>query len=191
MKLLDVGAGNGHFLDIAKEFGVDTYGTEFSDYGKQEIIGKGHNFVDNISDYKNYFNIITLWDVAEHLNEPSNVYLSCFNSLLINGHIFIATSWIDDLVDKIMFGYTMWADPPYHTLLYNKSLLHEFLNSVGFSNIQRERTHKLGNYYHYTMKYWLVKQLVKKYLRYGEWKKSKRNTQAGVGSYLFISAQKI
>lgn len=190
LKLLDIGAGKGHFLDVAKEFGVETYGSEISDFGKQEIIKKGHSFIDNISDFKNHFDIITLWDVAEHLNEPLREFKTYFNALKTGRHIFIATSWIDDLVDKIMFGYTMWSDPPYHTLLYNNSSLRKFLNSAGFRNVQREKSHKLGNYYHYTMKYWLSKQIVKKYIRYSKWRKSKHNTQAGIGSYLFLSAIK-
>ncbi|MBL7086210.1 MAG: class I SAM-dependent methyltransferase [Candidatus Cloacimonetes bacterium] len=190
LKLFDVGAGEGRFLDVAREFEAVTYGSEISDYGKQEIIKKGHNFVDNISEYKNFFDIITLWDVAEHLNEPLNEYHTYFDALKTNGHIFIATSWIDDLIDNIIFGYTMWSDPPYHTLLYNKSTLQKFLNNAGFKSILREKTHQSGNYYHYTKSFWLTKQIVKKYLRYGEWKRAKRNIQAGVGSYLFVSAQK-
>jgi len=191
LQLLDVGAGKGHFLDVAKEFGVYTYGSEISDFGRQEIIKKEHSFVESISDFKNYFDIITLWDVAEHLNEPLKEYHTYFDALKTNGHIFIATSWIDDLVDKIMFGYTMWSDPPYHTLLYSKTTLRKFVNYAGFKNFRREKTHKPGNYYHYTMKPWLVKQIIKKYTKFGIWRKSKRNIQAGVGSYLFISAQKI
>ncbi len=190
LKLFDVGAGEGRFLDIAKEFEVETYGSEISDYGKQEIIKKGHKFIDNISEYKNFFDIITLWDVAEHLNEPLKEYQKYYNVLKTNGHIFIATSWIDDLVDKLMFGYTMWSDPPYHTLLYNKHTLQKFLNNAGFKNFNREKNHKSGNYYHYTKKFWLLKQFIKKFIRYKEWKRAKLNNQAGVGSYLFVSAQK-
>ena len=190
LKLFDIGAGKGHFLDIAKEFEAETYGSEISDYGKQEINKKGHNFVENISEYKNFFDIITLWDVAEHLNEPLKEYQNYFDVLKTNGHIFIATSWVDDLVDNLMFGYTMWSDPPYHTLLYNKSTLQKFLNNAGFKNVNQERTHKSGNYYHYTKKFWLLKQFVKKYVSYGEWKEAKQDIRAGVGSYLFVSAQK-
>ena len=190
LKLFDVGAGEGRFLDIAKEFEAETYGSEISDYGKQELTKKGHNIVDNISEYKNYFDIITLWDVAEHLNEPTKEYQKYFEALKTNGYIFIATSWIDDCVDKLMFGYTMWSDPPYHTLLYNKLTLQKFLSKSGFKNVNREKTHKSGNYYHHTKKFWLLKQYVKKYIRFYEWKKAKRNIQAGVGSYFFVSAQK-
>lgn len=190
LKLFDVGAGEGRFLDIAKEFEAETYGSEISDYGKQEVINKGHIFVSNISDYKNFFDIITLWDVAEHLNEPSKEYQKYFDALKPNGYIFIATSWIDDCVDNLMFGYTMWSDPPYHTLLYNKHTLQKFLYNSGFKNVSREKTHKSGNYYRFTKKFWLLKQFVKKYVRYRKWKKAKKNIQAGVGSYLFVSAQK-
>jgi 2-polyprenyl-3-methyl-5-hydroxy-6-metoxy-1,4-benzoquinol methylase len=191
LKLLDVGAGKGHFLDVAREFEAATYGSEISEYGKQEIIKKSHHFVDNVSEYKNYFDIITLWDVAEHLTEPKKEFKVFFDVLKMNGRIFIATSWIDDLIDNIMFGYTMWSDPPYHILLYNKQTLQKFLSNAGFKNILREKTHQSGNYYHYTKSFWLTKQIVKKYLRYGKWKRAKRKIQAGVGSYLFVSAQKL
>lgn len=67
-KILDIGAGTGDFLAIAKNDGWQTTGIEPSDRAKGIAISKGITFVENTSELQNQsFDVITMWHVLEHV----------------------------------------------------------------------------------------------------------------------------
>jgi 2-polyprenyl-3-methyl-5-hydroxy-6-metoxy-1,4-benzoquinol methylase len=90
-RLLDVGAGDGFFLDVAKDGGFSTYGTELSSTGAGYADKRGHHLLlgqlKDI-DFKGLkFDVITLWHVLEHLPNPGEA-LSIIAGLLEPGGIF-------------------------------------------------------------------------------------------------------
>lgn len=186
--IFDFGTGVGYFLDVAKLNGFKTYGYEFGKYGQEQIIKKGHSLITNFYRHHNYFDIITLWDVAEHLINPLDNFTKLFNLLKPGGRIFIATSCIDDIIDYLSYGYSMWADPPAHTLLYSKKTLKLLLHKCGFTDVKIEWSHKLGNYYWHPYRF--IKLVVKKYIPLRRWKNERVSSQATTATYLFVSAIK-
>lgn len=74
-KLLEVGSYYGVFLNIAKEYGYEIHGVEPSQnavhmakekYGIETLAPT----LSSLVGYDEYFDIITSWDVLEHLNHP-------------------------------------------------------------------------------------------------------------------------
>jgi 2-polyprenyl-3-methyl-5-hydroxy-6-metoxy-1,4-benzoquinol methylase len=66
--ILDIGAGTGDFLAVAKQNGWTTTGIEPSAKAKSIAISKGISFVENTTDLANhYFDVITMWHVLEHV----------------------------------------------------------------------------------------------------------------------------
>ncbi|MBC5861944.1 class I SAM-dependent methyltransferase [Flavobacterium sp. K77] len=66
--ILDIGAGTGDFLAVAKQNGWTTTGIEPSPKAKSIAISKGISFVENTTDLANYsFDVITMWHVLEHV----------------------------------------------------------------------------------------------------------------------------
>lgn len=75
-KILDIGCADGYFLALARERGWEPYGIEVSDFllrkareslGGKQIIGvplKMANFPPN------FFDVISMWDVLDHLMNP-------------------------------------------------------------------------------------------------------------------------
>jgi len=75
-KILDIGCADGYFLALARERGWEPYGIEISDFllrkareslGGKQIIGvplKMSNFPPNS------FDVISMWDVLDHLTNP-------------------------------------------------------------------------------------------------------------------------
>ncbi len=75
-KILDIGCADGYFLALARERGWEPYGIEISDFllrkarerlGWKQIIGvplKTANFPPNS------FDVISMWDVLDHLTDP-------------------------------------------------------------------------------------------------------------------------
>lgn len=94
-KLLDVGCGEGWFLQEAKKRGWEVYGTEFSQTAFDKCTANGikmHLGVLNPDNYKlEDFDIITSIEVMEHINNP-NEELTAIASLLRKGGLFYCTT---------------------------------------------------------------------------------------------------
>lgn len=75
-KILDIGAGPGHFLSVAKKEGWKVYGQEYSkaasriakrEFGIHIYVGE----IDNLPYPDNFFDIVTMHSVIEHTIDPS------------------------------------------------------------------------------------------------------------------------
>jgi len=127
-----------------------------------------------------------LWDVAEHLLEPIDVFKLLRSRLNDGGVLIMGTARIDDFVDRTGFGYTMWADPPAHTILYSKELLLSMLTKAGFSRVEEDTKHTISNIYNSPIK--MMKRLLKKIVF---WFKTDRvNKRELSASYLIVVSTK-
>jgi 2-polyprenyl-3-methyl-5-hydroxy-6-metoxy-1,4-benzoquinol methylase len=71
--IFDIGAATGFFLDIARQRGWKTSGSEVSKYATEVASNRGHRiFSGPITDMKidDKYGVITMWDVLEHLDNP-------------------------------------------------------------------------------------------------------------------------
>ena len=75
-KILDIGCAAGYFLTLARDRGWEPYGIEISDFhlkkarenlGRKQIIGVPLKMA---SFPPNSFDVITMWDVLDHLTDP-------------------------------------------------------------------------------------------------------------------------
>ncbi|WP_295296213.1 class I SAM-dependent methyltransferase [uncultured Brachyspira sp.] len=74
-KLLDVGCGLGYLLEVANEMGFDSYGVELSKNGsdmakKKFGEDKIYNGTVETCKWKNTFDVITMNDLFEHIDNP-------------------------------------------------------------------------------------------------------------------------
>jgi 2-polyprenyl-3-methyl-5-hydroxy-6-metoxy-1,4-benzoquinol methylase len=135
-KLLDVGANTGVFLREFKEYSSDIQGIEPSEEAAKaarELFG--HNVQNavvaeaQIDD--DQFDIITMWDVIEHLYDPRNDLETLFKKLKPGGVIFITTHDASD-----WFAKTMGANYPaymyQHFFHFSHATLTLMLENVGF-----------------------------------------------------------
>ncbi len=185
-KFLDYGCGVGAFLDTLNLKGnKNISGFEFNEISAKLIQDKGYGYVDVYKDNQT-FDVITLWDVAEHLLEPVEVFKLLHSRLNKGGVLIIGTARIDDFVDKTGFGYTMWADPPAHTILYSKELLFSMLSKAGFGKVEEDTKHSISNIYNSKIK--MIKRLIKKIIFY--FKTDRINKRELSGSYLIMVSTK-
>jgi peptidoglycan/xylan/chitin deacetylase (PgdA/CDA1 family)/SAM-dependent methyltransferase len=93
--LLDIGSGMGYFLDEAKKRGWNVYGTEFTDEAINIGKEKGLIMHKGMLDPKNYkpenFDVITSFEVIEHINNPIDEMRS-INEILRKGGVFYCTT---------------------------------------------------------------------------------------------------
>ena len=123
-KILDIGAGVGDFLAVAKNDGWETFGTEPSEKAKAIAIKKGVTFVDNLSQLKNNsFDIISMWHVLEHVPDIENQISELKRLLKPSGTILIAVPNFNSF-DANYYG-KFWAayDIPIHLWHFSKTAI--------------------------------------------------------------------
>ena len=130
--MLDFGAGVGTFAAYAKSKGwiVEAYETDTD--CKKRLKERKITIVDEKFCKKRY-DVITLWHVLEHLNNPKKTLERLHNSLKPTGRVFIAipnhSSW------DAQHYKENWAafDVPRHIWHYNKKSFRKLIKQTGFT----------------------------------------------------------
>jgi 2-polyprenyl-3-methyl-5-hydroxy-6-metoxy-1,4-benzoquinol methylase len=93
LSLLDIGCGNGDFLLLCRDKGFKIAGVERSEAAAELCRKRGLNsvYVKELGDLKDTFDIITLFDVAEHLEDPKAFFAEIYHKLNPNGIVYIET----------------------------------------------------------------------------------------------------
>ena len=139
-KALDVGCGQGTFLQFLKREGWECHGTELtresasraSQWGIPVSIGE----VKKGQFSPRYFDLITFWHVLEHLADPVRTLQSLRGLLKRGGILAISTPNIDSLQAEIGKGRWFHLDPPRHLYLYSPQTLGQMMESLGFRLLQ-------------------------------------------------------
>lgn len=105
--ILDIGCNSGELLDFAKDRGCRTFGVEHSLSSVALLKQKGHIVIHEIDKAQDHYDIITAFDLVEHLyNLPS--FLDCyFKKLIPNGHLVFLTGDIS-CIDVYLAGSNWW-----------------------------------------------------------------------------------
>ena len=163
---LDIGCGGGRFLSELKTRGAEVHGIEPNDgrahyaqttYGL--ILSKlpvDHNYWQN--GYRNTFDLITLWDVIEHVNLPFLTLRASRNLLRVGGFLMLDTPCKDsyyyrlgELSQKITKGYwpgfldILYKDEPFgHKQIFSTTEMKVMLALSGFKCVSMIRIHELS-----------------------------------------------
>lgn len=141
-KLLDIGCGSGAFVSYARDTGRDAYGIDFND---QEIdVGKTAFQLDGrlmsgdvlaMPDSWSEFNMITMFEVIEHLPNPGQVIQQVYSRLKKGGYLALScpneNRW--QPAGRIFVDY-----PPHHLTRWSPKCLQRFLESNCFEHVHTE-----------------------------------------------------
>jgi len=133
-KLLDIGCGSGQFLYEMKQLGLDVHGIENGILDKELANDLRIQNKDLISAKypSNYFNIITMNHVLEHLNNPSATIKEIYRILKKDGKFIIGVPNTNSYVNKIFDKNWLAYDVPRHLFNYSDKLLIDFLKKNKF-----------------------------------------------------------
>jgi 2-polyprenyl-3-methyl-5-hydroxy-6-metoxy-1,4-benzoquinol methylase len=140
--ILDVGCGNGLFLIEAKERGWNVFGTEFTDDAVEFCKSNGIDMKKgplNPSDFEaGQFDIVTSFEVIEHINNPLEESLN-FHQLLRKGGLLYITTPNFNCVERFILGpsYDI-IEYPEHLCYYSSRTLQLLIESKGFRTLQIE-----------------------------------------------------
>ena len=122
--ILDIGAGTGEFLTVAKEDGWECVGVEPSQKAKAIGIKKGVYFAESTAVLEDHScDVITMWHVLEHVPNLDNQIAELKRLLKPNGTILIAVPNFNSF-DAKYYG-TFWAayDVPIHLWHFSKTAI--------------------------------------------------------------------
>ena len=172
-KALDIGCGGGLFLSALKAAGADVTGVELSDtrahYAKTkhgfEVIKR------TIEDeywrqFAGTFDIVTLWDVIEHVNYPQATLLAAANLLKPGGILLIDTPCRDAFYHRFgeftyklsggrypTFLNTMYSSKPFgHKQILSLAEMRGLFETAGLEVLELNRFHELSFPYSFYLK---------------------------------------
>lgn len=97
-RVLDIGCAFGHFLSLCDNYGLETYGIEISDYAIDRASRNTraklykHNVNQGLGLFRdNYFDIVVMFDVIEHIESPFGLLKEVFRILAPSGKLVITT----------------------------------------------------------------------------------------------------
>ncbi len=126
--LLDVGAGAGAFVELARSIGWRAQGIDLS--VSSEFVAQG-----TIEDVNGHFDVITMWDVIEHVEDPESVIRMASTKLTDNGVLIIETgNYLS--TDRILNEPNWWAFHPDHRWYHSPGVIEGLLRKSGLGQIE-------------------------------------------------------
>ena len=136
--LLDVGCAAGFFLAVARDSGFEPYGVELNswlaDYGRKKF-GLSHvtsGTLDTARLSANMFDYVTMWDVLEHVPDPSATLYELHRITKSSGHIVISYPDYSSIFAKI-FGRRWWFLLSHHIYYFTPTTMEKILTKNGFT----------------------------------------------------------
>lgn len=141
-RVLDIGCGNGLLLNMLKDVGFKTYGTEISQHAVDIVKNNGHNcFTGLLEDLElpiNYFSFVTMIHVLEHTVDPRRDLMKIHKILEPNGELVIVVPNFN-YVDRFIFKeYWMALLASEHFQQFTDSSLKKLVESSGFKITKRK-----------------------------------------------------
>jgi len=114
LAVLDVGCNTGEFLDFAKSRGCITAGVEFSETSRSILNRKQHQAYASLEDVSERYDVITAFDVVEHLYDVPQFLEKCKGLLADGGIIIILTGNIESFTARICQSRWWYLKLPEH-----------------------------------------------------------------------------
>lgn len=161
--LLDVGCATGEFLARMMEYGWQVQGVELSptaaetarrEYGLDVLTGDlaQAQFPDC------YFDVVTLWDVLEHLYDPLAELVEISRLLKDDGLLVIELPNIRSF-DAALFGpYWIGLDMPRHLYVFPPAPLEAMLKQAGFQIVSQRCSSGGYGAFVLSLKFWTEEQ---------------------------------
>jgi spore maturation protein CgeB len=139
-RLLDIGAATGYFMKVAEGRGWKSHGVEISSYAAELGRSRGLDIetgtIHDTNFGKESFDLVTMWDVVEHVPDPIlDIYKAC--SLLRQGGL-LAINTPDSGSRFAKFRGSRWhlLVPPEHIFYFNRDGLITILGKSGFEILE-------------------------------------------------------
>ena len=137
--MLDIGAAAGMFVKVAQDAGYEACGVEpsvwMSNFAKERY---GVTVFPGVLEDARFddasFDIVTMWDVLEHVPDPMATLREVKRILKPGGFLVVNYPRIDDPLAKI-FGRKWWFLLSVHLFYFTPKTLLSYMEKLGFEKI--------------------------------------------------------
>jgi len=147
----DIGCGGGSFLDFVSGVSSDVVAIEPSVEYQKTLRTKYHTYPyasDAINDWKGKVDVVTNFDVIEHVPDPRAFIKDCYDLLSIGGQLIIGTptdypilrQMLGDTFNKFVFSI-------HHPWVLSENIMKKMAESAGFKKVEisKVQLYGLGN----------------------------------------------
>ncbi|MDD2501568.1 MAG: class I SAM-dependent methyltransferase [Geobacter sp.] len=140
-RLLDIGCNIGLFLSCARTEGFDVEGIEFNK--ESAAFGSKHfdllihtRSLDEINYPDQTFDVITMYDVLEHIPDLHEILAAVSRILKPDGVLVVQSPNIDSLMARLTGSAWNWLTPPDHLYHFTPPTMQRLLSDQGFNVIE-------------------------------------------------------
>ena len=139
--ILDIGCGDGKFLEIVRQRGMNCYGVDpFAENRNKNGIKIIRGNLKQAHFKSNFFDVITINHTFEHVSNPSETLKEIRRILKPGGILILATPNIESFASRIFKKYWFQLDTPRHLFLYSKKTLLRYAKKEGLECITKRYT---------------------------------------------------
>jgi len=156
-RLLDIGCNTGVFMAEAQTAGFEVFGVEPSRYAaglarREKGLNVHCGVVPCSLPWKELFDVVTMWDVIEHVDDPLEIMRFIRSSLKAGGEFHLATMNVESLYARIAGHRWPWY-MLMHLHYFSPKTIAAMLRQAGFSTV------RIGRYAHVVHKRYLKQKL--------------------------------
>jgi 2-polyprenyl-3-methyl-5-hydroxy-6-metoxy-1,4-benzoquinol methylase len=139
-RLLDVGAYCGFFVDVAREGGFEAEGIELSHWAVAHAralsLPVRNETIEECARAGARYDVITMWDVVEHLADPRRDLAHALELLRPGGQLYVSTIDAASPVARLLGARWPWL-MDMHLVYFDRTTLPALLEEVGFRVLSR------------------------------------------------------
>ena len=148
-RVLDVGCAAGFLLEVGREYDWDVVGIELNPKAREAAapevrdlirIGVLEDFAHEASSQR--FDLITMFDLVEHVRNPRSLLAACLDELTPDGRLVVQIPCIDSLGARLLGRHWFHYAAPSHLSYFSERTFGTLARSVGFEVVRSMWTRK-------------------------------------------------
>ena len=140
-RILDVGCATGGFLAGMREHGWEVAGIETSPFAAHYArtalgLDVHEGMLEAAALPGRHFDVVTLWHVFEHVDDPKATLLEANRLLKPGGWLVLTVPHMESPEARLFGRYWLGLDIPRHLHLFTKPVLRRYLEETGFDYVR-------------------------------------------------------
>jgi 2-polyprenyl-3-methyl-5-hydroxy-6-metoxy-1,4-benzoquinol methylase len=193
-RLLDVGCHVGTFIELAEDAGFEVAGVEPSRWAakraESRVRGPVHvGVVEDAPLPEGAYDLVTMWDVIEHLPDPASTLRAVHSALRPGGVFAVTTMDVEALFPRVAGRFWPWY-MQMHLVYFSRRTLGELLRSCGFDVVEVTRHRRIVRVSYAVSRLGSYSRAAERVARALTWRLGDRTVGVDLGDIVTVVARK-